>query len=111
MADATDKNSQRTTAGRMREKAEENPLAVLAGGIAIGAVLGALIPRFKKEREMLAPVGKKIAESTSSAIKAARETGKAEIDALLPDKGQAKDKMGEVFSHVIEAAKGATKKG
>ena len=48
-----------------------NPLALVAGGIAAGVVLGMLLPRLDKERELLAPVGEKIADRASATIQAA----------------------------------------
>ncbi|RYY33512.1 MAG: hypothetical protein EOP59_17530 [Sphingomonadales bacterium] len=88
---------------------ESNPLALVAGGVALGAVIGALIPRPQKEKELLAPVGKRIAEGATAAAAAAREAGKAEIDAILPQREAAKEQIGKVIESAFTAAKDAAK--
>lgn len=89
------------------DKIENNPLALVAGGVALGAVIGALLPRLAKEKELLAPVGKRIAEGASAAATAARDAGKAEIDALLPQRDVAKDQLGKIIGNAFTAAKDA----
>lgn len=87
----------------------ENPLALLAGGLALGVVIGALLPRFAKERELLNPVGRKLADRATAAARAAREAGKQEIDALLPNKEDAKERVSALFGNVATAAKDAAR--
>lgn len=91
------------------EKIEQNPLALVAGGVALGVVVGALLPRLAKERELLAPVGKRIAEGASAAAAAARESGKAEIDALLPGGDVAREQIGKIIGSAFSAAKTGTR--
>ncbi len=98
--------SRRQKAG---EQIENNPLALVAGGVALGVVLGALVPRLARERELLAPVGKRIAEGASAAAAAAREAGKAEIDALLPQRDAAKEQIGKIIGNAFTAAKDAAR--
>lgn len=89
------------------EGIEKNPLALVAGGVALGVVIGALIPRLQKEKELLAPVGKRIAEGATAAAAAAREAGKAEIDAILPQREAAKEQIGKIIGSAFTAAKDA----
>lgn len=89
------------------EQIESNPLALVAGGIALGVVIGALIPRPQKEKELLAPVGKRIAETASAAAIAARDAGKAEIDALIPPRDAAREHIGKIIGSAFTAAKDA----
>lgn len=88
---------------------ENNPLALVAGGVALGVVIGALLPRLAKEKELLAPVGKRIAEGATAAASAAREAGKAEIDALLPQRDAAKEQIGKIIGNTFNAAKDAAR--
>lgn len=88
----------------------DNPLALLAGGVALGVLIGVLLPRIAKEREVLDPLGKKLAGSASAAVKAAKETGKAEIDALLPARDQTRERVSQLIETVLDAAKGAATK-
>ncbi len=91
------------------EQIENNPLAIVAGGIALGVVLGALVPRLQKEKELLAPVGKRIAETATAAASAAREVGKAELGALIPPRDAAKDQIGKIIGNAFTAARDAAK--
>ncbi len=86
---------------------EKNPLAIVAGGVALGVVIGALVPRLQKEKELLAPVGKRIAEGATAAAAAAREAGKAEIDAILPQRDAAREQIGKIIGSAFTAAKDA----
>ena len=88
---------------------ENNPLALVAGGVALGVGIGALLPRLAKEKELLAPVGKRIAEGAGAAATAAREAGKAEIDALLPQRDAAKEQIGKIIGTAFTAAKDAAR--
>lgn len=94
-------------ARRATHSLEANPLGLLAGGIAVGAVVGALIPRSAKEKELLAPVGARLSTAAQQALAAAREAGKAELEArgLTRDSAQAQAK--ELFQGVLKAATSA----
>lgn len=92
------------------ESLGENPLALVAGGVALGVLIGALLPRLDKEREVLDPLGKKLASSATAAAKAAREAGQSEIEALLPDRDATKERVSKLIDTVLEAAKGASAK-
>lgn len=87
-----------------------NPVVLLAGGVALGVLVGMLIPRLAKERELLDPVGKKLADRASAAAQAAKETGKAEVEALLPARDATRDKVTALIDNVLEAARGAATK-
>lgn len=74
----------RTTASdasrRAAQAAEANPLGVVAGGLALGAIAGALLPRSEKEKQLLAPVGRKLGEGARAAVAAAKEAGRSELE-------------------------------
>lgn len=101
----------RSSTLRTVESAGENPLALLAGGVALGVLIGMLLPRPQREREALAGVGKKLADGATKAAKAAREAGKAELEAVLPDADATKDRVVQLFGSVLNAARDANKKG
>lgn len=102
----TQPGAKRTTV----ESLGENPLALVAGGIAVGMLVGALVPRLDKEREVLDPLGRKLAGSATAAARAAREAGQSEIEALLPDRNATKDRVTQLIGTVLDAAKGAAAK-
>src|SRR4051794_15143482 len=60
-------------AQRAAQSIEENPVAALVGGLAIGAIAGALLPASRKEAEYLAPLGDKVGEAAKTAVQAARD--------------------------------------
>lgn len=99
-----------TTGTKSGESLTDSPIALLAGGVALGVLIGVLLPRHAKEREMLDPLGKKLAGSATAAAKAARDAGQAEIESLLPDKGATKERVSKLIDSVLEAAKGAAAK-
>ena len=67
------------------QRIDSSPLIALGAGAALGAVLGAILPRSEKEKELLAPVGMKLADAGTNAIDRARETGKQKFDEMAGD--------------------------
>ncbi len=92
------------------ESLTENPAVLVAGGVALGVLVGMLIPRTAKERELLEPAGRQLAERVAGTVQAVKDAGKAEIEGLLPSRDDAKDRVSALFGNVIEAAKGAAQK-
>ncbi|WP_082450541.1 DUF883 family protein [Sphingomonas sp. Leaf22] len=96
-------------AKRASDTIETNPLAVLAGGLALGAVVGALLPRTAQETKTLAPLGKKLAAAATAAAATARDVGKEQLTAALPSKDGAKEQIRAAFGTVVQAAKDSGK--
>ncbi|WP_205480510.1 hypothetical protein [Sphingomonas arenae] len=67
------------------QRIDSSPLIALGAGAALGAVLGAVLPRSEKEKQLLAPLGTKLADAGTSAIDRARETGKQKFDEMAGD--------------------------
>ena len=86
---------------------ESNPIGVLVGGLAVGLVAGAMIPRSAREKTLLEPVGKTLAAGAVAAIGAAKDTGKNEISSALKGKDAAKASLKTVLDSVVTAAKDA----
>lgn len=115
---AGSRDSVKDVASRASETIETNPLGVVAGGIALGVLAGALIPRSAKEKELLAPIGRRIGETADRAVRAAREAGAQELDQRGLTKDAAKDRGRELVDGVVHtlstathAALSSTKKG
>jgi hypothetical protein len=85
----------------------ESPIALLIGGIALGVVVGMILPRLQRERELLEPLATRVASSAGAAVQAAREASKAEIEGLIPDKDQAKERVSQLLESVVGAAREA----
>ncbi len=94
-------NARRTATGGI----EEAPLLALAGGLAAGAVLAALIPASRKERELLGPVAGRIKERAGEAVEAAKGAGQTRLDEL----GLTRDKGTETLRSIVESAGDAAK--
>lgn len=78
----------------------EAPLVVLAGGIAAGAILAALLPTSRRERELLSPVTDSLRDKASAAVDAAKEAGQARLDEL----GLTRDAGGETIRKIVDGA-------
>jgi hypothetical protein len=58
---------------RTAEGIESNPIMVVAGGLALGVLIGALVPASRRERQLFGPVGRRITDT-------AREAGREQLD-------------------------------
>jgi ElaB/YqjD/DUF883 family membrane-anchored ribosome-binding protein len=95
------------SAGRKASDAiEEAPLVALGAGIAAGALIAALLPTSRREREMLKPYGTKVTDAARDAADAARKVGSEKLQelGLMPD--ALLDKAGETVKTSAEAAVG-----
>jgi ElaB/YqjD/DUF883 family membrane-anchored ribosome-binding protein len=91
------------TARKTAEGIEANPLSVLVGGIALGVLAGALIPRTESEARLLQPVGRRLTDAARGATAAAKEAGLAELDGLGLTPNAARDTAGKLIEGVIKA--------
>ncbi|MFM9828133.1 MAG: hypothetical protein ACKVOB_05215 [Sphingomonas sp.] len=105
-------------ARRTADSIEGNPLSVLVGGMAIGVIAGSLLPRTVREANVLGGVGKQLSKGASTAFKAARDAGKAELISAGLDKSGIRDQIskivqtiGDAATKATDAAKATTKKG
>jgi ElaB/YqjD/DUF883 family membrane-anchored ribosome-binding protein len=97
----------RDAARRAGDAVSDNPISVLVGGIAIGALAGSLLPRSKREIEALRPVGKKINVAASAAADAAKQAGKAELVDLSLTRDGARDQATRLIDGVLRAVASA----
>jgi predicted hydrolase (HD superfamily) len=58
------------------------PLLALAGGIAAGALIAALLPRTDAETRLVRPTARRVKDSARAAVEAARQTSKERFDEL-----------------------------
>jgi len=89
---------------RAGKELDENPLAFLIGGIALGALIGSLLPRTQQETKALGPTGRKINKAASNAAKAAKTAGKKKLDSLGISKDAAKKQAQSLLKSVSAAA-------
>ncbi|MGL5837099.1 MAG: hypothetical protein ACRCY3_01205, partial [Sphingorhabdus sp.] len=55
------------------ESVDKNPLAIVAGGLALGAIIGMLLPKTEQEKKVLGKAGKKINDTAKRAANAAKD--------------------------------------
>ena len=94
-------------ARRTAEGLESNPLGLLVGGLAVGVLAGALIPRSAKEKELLAPVGKRLGEGARAAIDTVREQGRSELESRGFTKDAAQEQVKNLLGGVSKAVSAA----
>lgn len=91
-------------ASKTSEGIKTNPIAAVAGGLAIGAIVAALVPRTKREDETLGKTGKKLRDTAGKAAKAARDAGQSKLDSLGVNSEAARGQVKELLKKVGEAA-------
>lgn len=94
------------TAGRRAgEGIDSNPVAAVVGGLAIGAIVAALLPRTRQEDEYLGAAGRRVNEAAREAARAAREAGKGQLDELGLSRDGLKGKIDEFTGRAVGAVK------
>lgn len=88
---------------------ESNPLAALLGGLAIGAIVGVLVPRSDKERELLAPAGARVGGAARAALDAAKAAGTDALGEAGLNQDNIRQQVAKVFEQVFQAAGSAGK--
>ena len=78
----------------------EAPFVALGGGLALGALIAALLPTSRRERELLGPVTDRIRDTATAAAGAARDAGSARLGEL----GITRERGNDVFKQVIDGA-------
>lgn len=82
---------------------EANPLSALVGGIALGAVAAAFVPRTEQEARLLAPVGQRLSDTAHGAIDAAKDTAKTELGVLGLTRDSARSQVSRILEGVLQA--------
>lgn len=95
--------SARELARKTAESVDANPVAILAGGVALGILAGAFMPRTEQETKLLRPVGKRLADTARGAIDAAKDTATSQFDVLGLTRNAARDQVGKLIGDVVKA--------
>jgi len=99
-------------AGRKaRDSLSEAPLLALAGGIAAGAIIAALLPRTEKEQELVGPTAKRVKQTARAAAEAARDTGSKRLDDLGINREKGSQTLRSLLQNVGEAVKASAEAG
>lgn len=83
----------------------EAPLIALAGGIAAGALIAALLPRTRAETRAIRPTARRVKATARAAFEAAKDTGTQRLDELGLNREKGEETIRSLFEGVTDAAK------
>ena len=90
---------------RAKDGLSEAPFIALAGGIAAGALIAALLPKTRSEARLVRPTARRIKDSASAAYQAARETAEQQLN----DRGLTREKGEETIRSLLKGVTDAAK--
>ena len=90
---------------RAADTLTEAPLIALAGGLAAGALIAALLPRTEAETRAIRPTARRVRESAREATRVARQTGTEQLAGL----GLTREKGEETIRSLLDGLAGAAK--
>jgi ElaB/YqjD/DUF883 family membrane-anchored ribosome-binding protein len=90
---------------RTADGIDSNPGAAVIGGLALGALLAAVLPKTQRESQAFGQVGRKINETAKEAARAAKEAGRSKLDEAGLNADTAKQKLGDIAASAGEAAR------
>lgn len=88
------------------EEISANPMAAIAGGFAVGALVAAMLPRTERESELLGSVGTRINDAAREATRSAVDAGRQQVEELTES---AATKVGEAVIGAVTATAGGNK--
>jgi ElaB/YqjD/DUF883 family membrane-anchored ribosome-binding protein len=65
---------------RTAESIDASPMAAVFGGLALGAIAGALLPRTAREEQLLGTAGRRLTDTARDAVRAARDASRDQLD-------------------------------
>ena len=87
------------------------PLLALAGGLAAGALIAALLPRTEAETRALRPTARRVKGSARVAYDAAKDTGGERLGELGISRGKAEETIRGLLDGLVDAAKASANAG
>lgn len=91
--------------GRTTDTLGQAPLIALAGGIAAGALIAALLPRTNAETRLVRPTARRVKSSARAAFTAARDTGTERLDELGISREKGEATIRSLFDGLSDAAR------
>jgi hypothetical protein len=83
----------------------EAPFLALAGGIAAGALIAALLPRTRTETRLVRPTARRVKDSARAAVEAARDTGSQRLNELGISRDKGEETIRNLFGGLTDAAR------
>ena len=87
------------------------PLAVVAGGVAVGVLAGMLMPRTARETDLLGATGKRLNAAAVAAVKTARKVGMDELAAQGISRDAAHGQVSKLFDGASEGCRKRRRSG
>ena len=81
------------------------PLIALAGGLAAGALIAALLPRTETETRLVRPTARRVKKTATAAFDAARDTGSQRLDGMGLNRQKGEQTIRNLLDELTEAAK------
>ena len=94
-----------STRERAREGVDGSPLLALGGGLVLGALIAALLPKTRTEDRLLGQVGGRITDTARNAADAAKEAGREKLAELNITREAGKGAMQSLIDGIGEAAR------
>ena len=82
----TAKDKLSTLSSTASTRIDSSPFVALGAGVAVGAVLAAVLPVSQREKEVLGPLGTKLSTAGTEAIDRARDMGRQKFDEMAGEK-------------------------
>lgn len=94
------------SAGRKAaDSLSEAPLIALAGGLAAGALIAALLPRTTSETRLVRPTARRVRETADAAYRAARDTSSERFKELGLTREKGEETVRSLLDGVTDAVK------
>jgi hypothetical protein len=90
---------------RASDTLSQAPLIALAGGLAAGALIAALLPRTDAETRLVRPTAKRVKKTATAAFDAARDTGSQRLDEMGLSRQKGEDTIRKLLDDLTDAAK------
>ncbi len=101
--------SARERASAAKDKAGQGidgaPLLALGGGLALGALIAAFLPKTQAEGKLMGPLGGRIADGARTAANAAKEAGREKLSELNITRDAGKGAVKSLLDGLGEAAR------
>ena len=91
--------------GRVSDTLTEAPLIAIAGGLAAGALIAALLPRTEAETRAIRPTARRVKQSARAAFEAAKDTGTQRLGEIGLSRDRAEETIRSLLGDITEAAK------
>jgi hypothetical protein len=90
---------------RATDTLSEAPLIAIAGGIAAGALIAALLPRSRTEERLVRPTARRVRETARAAYRAAKDTGTDRLGDLGLNREKGEQTIRDLLKGVTDAAR------